>query len=228
MYTVEQFRSLIRDTLLLDSTDLPNGILDEWIRDGATRAQTRRQQWPFFEKNWSFTTQANKSIYTLAEAKGVSTYDIAEIRQVRGPSWELRWQDITTRDRLRSKDSNSAGSPKYWSQWSNGDLILDPTPVAAETFDIRGYQLPKDWVAANETSDMPKEFDTVILNWAIGRAYAQQDEPQMAVYYADLSDLRLRELTKYFDDPSPAHNVTMGGDYKRSMTPLMDPRFSWE
>ena len=230
-YTLEKFRELIRLTLDLDDTDLPNSLVDEWIRDGATRAQTRRQEWAFFQYDWTFTGSTGVSNYTFTSIADGSGETIAEIRQVRGPSWDLRWQDIATRDRYRSRDSSNNGSPNYWSVWNNGELVLDPAPNSnTDTFVIRGYKEPKDWVAGGESSvsDMPKEFDSPILNWALGRAYAQQDEPQMAVYYADLADLRLRELVKFYDDPSPAITVTMGGDYKRNMYPLMDPRFAWE
>ena len=232
-YNLAKFRELIRLTLDLDATDLPNTLVDEWVRDGATRAQTRRQEWPFFQYDWTFTGETNKSNYTFAEIESEdgSGNEIAEIRQVRGPSWDLRWQDIATRDRYRSRDSSSTGSPSYWSVWNNGELVLDPVPDnSTDTFVIRGYKKPKDWVADGDSgvSDMPKDFDSPILNWALGRAYAQQDEPQMALYYADLADLRLRELVRFYDDPSPTISVTMGGNYNRNMYPLMDPRFAWE
>lgn len=230
-YNLAKFRELIRLTLDLDATDLPNTLVDEWVRDGATRAQTRRQEWPFFQYDWTFTGVSGQSNYTFASIASGSGETIAEIRQVRGPSWDLRWQDIATRDRYRSRDSSNNGSPNYWSVWNNGELVLDPAPDnSTDTFVIRGYKEPKDWVADGDsaTSDMPKDFDSPILNWALGRAYAQQDEPQMAVYYADLADLRLRELVRFYDDPSPTITVTMGGDYKRSASSLMDPRFSWE
>lgn len=232
-YQVSQYREIIRLTLDLDATDLPNTLVDEWVRDGAVRAQTRRQEWPFFQHDWTFTAVNGQANYTLASIKGPSptAKDIAEIRQIRGPSWELKWQDIATRDQYRSRDTETIGSPTYWSQWNNGDVILDPVPNnSIDTFVVRGYIKPKDWVSegASGVSDMPQEFDTPILNWALGRAYAQQDEPSTALYYADMADLRLAELVKFYDDPSPTHEVTMGGDYKRNMYPLMDPRFAWE
>jgi hypothetical protein len=232
-YNLAKFRELIRLTLDLDATDLPNTLVDEWVRDGATRAQTRRQEWPFFQYDWTFTGSKGVSNYTFTFIEDGGAEKIAEIRQVRGPSWDLRWQDIATRDRYRSRDSDTSGSPSYWSVWNNGELVLDPAPDnSTDTFVIRGYKKPKDWVAAvdpgDQVSDMPAEFDSPILNWALGRAYAQQDEPQTALYYADLADLRLRELVKFYDDPSPAISVTMGGDYNRNMYPLMDPRFAWE
>lgn len=230
-YQLSQFRELIRLTLDLDATDLPNTLVDEWIRDGATRAQTRRQQWPFFQHDWTFTGTANQSNYSLTFIQGTDPEAIAEIRQVRGPSWDLRWQDISTRDHYRSQDSDRQGQPTYWSQWNNGDLVLDPVPAEdGDTFVVRGFQKPKDWVADGDSgvSDMPAEFDTPILNWALGRAFAQQDEPSTALYYADMADLRLQELVRYYDDPSPAVNVTMGGDYNRVQHALMDPRFAWE
>lgn len=232
-YNLASFRELIRATLDLDATDLPDILVDDWIRDGATRAQTRRQQWPFYEKDWTFNSVDDQGTYTLADiqADSGSTDAIAEIRQIRGPDWDLRWQDITTHDKTNPRGSVSSGTPRFWSQWNNSDVILDPVPNnSTDTFVVRGYAKRADWVSdgAAAVSDMPVEFDNTILNWAIGKAHAQQGDPASALHYADMADLRLRELVRYYDDPSPSHEVTFGGDYNRQVGGLSDPRFAWE
>ena len=145
-YNLAKFRELIRLTLDLDAADLPDTLVDEWIRDGSTRAQTRRQQWPFYEQDWTFTVTSGQSTYTLAAVKGSSDYDVGEIRQVRGPSRELRWQDITTRDTIRQRDMSTQGTPYHWSQWHNGDLILDPA-FSKYSFIEDQYSRFKDFVS---------------------------------------------------------------------------------
>lgn len=229
-YTLQEFRDLVRATLDLDETDLTDLLVDEWVRDGATRAQSKRQEWPFFSDTWTFNAVAADDTYTLQEITTATGngFDIAEIRQVRGQSWDLQWQDIHDKDLHSTQSSPRTGTPTHWSQWENGDLVLWPQPTATETHQIRGFREPKDWVrdgAAGE-SDMPMAFDSPILNWAIGRAYAQQDEPATALYYADMADLRLDELVARYDDPSPALNVTMGGERPKGL--MTDPRIPWE
>lgn len=229
-YTLQQFRDLVRLTMDLDADDLADLLVDEWVRDGAVRAQSKRQRWPFFEKTWTFSTVEGQSTYTVdaITADSGEAESIAEIRQVRGPRWDLKWVDISSIDQMSPQNSVRTGSPTHYARWGNGDLVLSPEPTVIETFQIRGFQEPTDWVAggAGNTSDMPDTFDSPILNWAIGRAYAQQDEPQTALYYADMSDLRLDELVKRYNDTPPAIDVTMGGE--RRMSPLTDPRFPWE
>lgn len=215
MYTLSEMRNIIRLTLDLDETDLPDSLVDEWVRDGADRCQSHRQTWPFYEDTFTFSTVADQATYTLAAIAAADGEGdtIAEIRQLSGQNDDLKWQDVSDRDRLVPLSSSSTGTPTHWSQWANGDVVLYPTPATVIEHQVRAYKEPSDWVAdgAAATSDMPKPFDSAIINWAIGRAYAQQDDPASAVYYADLSNLRLEELTRRYNDPSPAVDVIMNG-----------------
>jgi hypothetical protein len=205
-------------------------LVDEWIRDGATKAQTARQRWPFFLVEWAFNTAASTASYTFTTIEaGESPDTIAEITRIRGPNWPLRYQPMRVRDDVnQTVGSETTGPSKYWSVWPDGTVVLDPIPTGIETMTVFGYREPRDWVSDGvaATSDMPKDFDSVILNWATGRAYAQQDEPQTSLYYLDLANLRLQEMALWYDDPMPLDNVVLNGGWRRSG--LRDPRFVWE
>lgn len=229
MYTLQQFRDLVRETLDLDDRDLSDALVDSWLREGLERAQGARE-WSFYETSWSFSTVADDENYTFAAVAAAhpSGYEIEEIRSVRGQRWPLRPMPLEEMDRRSPQSAERSGTPTHWTTFST-NLFVYPTPSAAENHQVRGIRKPADFVTAGdpaESHDMPQEFDSVILNWAIGRAYAHQDEPQSAVYYADLSQIRLDELITRFDEaPIPSDFVMNGGV---STPEFSDPRAPWE
>ena len=227
-YTLQDYRDLIRTTMDLGAADIPDSLVDEWVRDAATKCQTARQRWPFYESQWSFNTVASTATYAFGVIQSADNH-IAEVVRLKGPTRDLEFQPIRVRDAMnQTVGSETVGSPRYWSLWPDSTIVLDPVPDAVEAIQVHGYTEPSDWVSdgASAVSDMPDMFDTVILNWATGRAYAQQDEPQTSVYYLDLAQLRLEELKLWFDDPMPLNDTILNGGWRRMS--LGDPRISWE
>jgi hypothetical protein len=228
-YTLQDYRDLIRNTLDLGAADIPDSLVDEWVRDAATKCQTARQQWPFYESKWTFNTVASTASYAYGVIQSADNH-IGEIVRVKGPNWDLEYQPMRVRDAMNpTVGSETSGPPQYWSVWPDSTLVLDPVPTGVESIAVYGFTEPEDWVSdgAAAVSDIPDLFDTVILNWATGRAYAQQDEPQTSVFYLDLAQLRLEELKIYFDDPRPLDNVILNGGWRRGGW-VRDPRISWE
>lgn len=229
-YTLQQFRDLVRATLDLGVADLTDSLVDSWIREGLERAQGRRE-WPFYETSWSFTTAVDDENYTFAAVAAAhpSGYEVEEIRSIRAQKWPLKPMPLEEMDRRSPLSSAREGTPTHWTTFST-NVFLYPRPTAVETLQARGIRKPADFVTAGDpagTHDLPKEFDSVILNWAIGRAYAHQDEPQSAVYYADLSEVTLSDLEKRYDDAPIPDGTLMGGGI-RNADWLGTPRFPFE
>jgi len=229
MYTLQQFRSLVRETLDLDERDLSDLLVDSWIREGMERAQGARE-WDFYEARFNFDTVADQATYTYAEIEAANAdgYEVEEIHSISARDWPLKSMAMRDIDRRSTLESPRVGTPTHWGEW--GQVVtLFPRPTASETFWARGLRKPTDFVTAADPAgshDMPKEFDAVISNWAIGRAYAHQDEPQSAVYYADLSQLRLDELAKRFDEAPLPEDIVMNGGVGAAV--LGVPRLPWE
>lgn len=231
MYTLTDFRQLVRTHLDLDDEDLPDLLVDEFIRDASQRAQYHRH-WPFYSTVWTFETAIGEASYPLANFTHATNaeYVCDEIVKVRGDNRELQRQEAYRAELYNPLDSVSTGDPMYWSMWGLDVIDLDPVPTRVETITVRGYRKPVDWVSigAAATSDLPEPFDRAILEWALGRAYAHQDEPDTSVYFLDMSDGRLTELRKRFDDVGPAEDIVFNGGGPRAQYALSDGRTWWE
>jgi len=221
-YTLQQFRDLVRLHIDLDIQDLPDSLVDEFVRDAVQKLQFHRSRWPFYATSWTFDTVAGTADYTLATIAGAGDA-VAEIAKVRGPSRELVPQSVRAAESMAPLGITNSGTPKYWSQWGT-TVTLDPVPSQIETLTVRGWAQPSDWTAngSGAQPDTPEPFDRVIMNWALGRAYSQQDQPQSALYYLDLGDLRLKELTKQYDDlPAESEVVLNGGERTAASSDLV-------
>jgi hypothetical protein len=220
---LQDFRDRIRETLDLQVADLPDGLVDEYVRDGSQFAQYARVDWPFYRMYWSFDTIAGDADYSYVElsAGDGQGFVIAQIEQIRGDGRRLRPQSADQYEKNNPIGNVATGEPEFYTMW--GDRItFDPSPTAVETLEIRGIRKPIDWVTVQPGTgtDMPEEFDTVVLQWALGRAYAQQDEPETSVFYFDLASNRLDSLIKWEDRLLSQDHIVMGGGTRNTREPF--------
>jgi hypothetical protein len=100
----------------------------------------------------------------------------------------------------------TSGSPWNWSYW-NDTVRLYPTPDAVQTIYVRGLRDAAAFgtgVSDSTEPDLPDPFHAILVTYAIGKAYLQQEDPVMANQYqsqfiADLDNVARR----YADVPAP-------------------------
>ena len=115
--TVSDYRSDIRTQLDLDETDLPDAMLDTYIRAGARYAQRWNQGlWPFYETSWTYAWPASTATATYATIQGASTEEIYKVRYVRSDDVNV-FQYLSEADFHRRIDRDNANSstPRIWS-----------------------------------------------------------------------------------------------------------------
>lgn len=213
MTTLAEFRTYVRTHLDLDATDLPDVLVDEFIREGARFIQYNRARWPFYEGVWRVTTQAGIPSYyvtllqddPLVFGQPANNYVLAEIREIR------RGSDGTIIPFLGQgtpRQPVTPGTPEGFYLWST-TLTFDPAPSQVEEYVILGYREPRDWVASGPTAepDTPPAFDGVIRMWALGKAYAHQEESNTSVFFLDSAQYELDRLTAKLDDLPPGRLV---------------------
>lgn len=202
--TLADFRTDIRTHLDLDDSDLPDVLVDEFIRDGAVLVQYHKTQWPWHAAEWSLAVTAGTQEYAITAATNTDSYVLDQIRLVRdadGNRLRLLEHDV-------SSGADGTGTPSGYRIFG-GMLSLDRNPSADMTLKILGYREPTDWVAdgATATPDTPTVFEGVIRKWAIGLAYAHQEEGATASYWMDSAQFELDRLTKRFNDLPPEQLV---------------------
>lgn len=176
-HTLQNIRDFVRGHLDIEEDDLSNAVLDHFIREGSKRVERAEKRWPFYEKEWSFNTVAGTSDYTLTSIAN----DISEVGALISPRQPLDWIGRDEADRWFPLQSATTGYPVAFSQWAE-ELRLYPTPDAVYTIIVRGYRKPTEWVdaGAGATPDMHEDLRNCVAQWALARAYAQQDDPEMA------------------------------------------------
>lgn len=233
--TVADYRSIIRSVIDLEIADLPDALIDHFLRESARRAQRWNQgQWPFYKHEWTVTWPDATAVQTLTELNGLhgDTEQIGLVYAVR--SDDYRWFKYLSHSdfaRRIERDDTTSGTARAWVPLGRHSIRLWPTPSPALNVTLFGWQEGSEWVSggAGSTSDMPEDFDDAIFNWAMGRIYATQDEPQTSLYYMNTSDMILSELEDKYD-ASPPTDLVMNGEpaqYWFPETPGRAP-YDWE
>jgi hypothetical protein len=193
-YTLGEFRNLVRAQLDADSDDLPDTLIDVWVREGWRFCVNRKRRWAFYASQWSFTIGPEGDARVPLESLGTPENSPLEIEAVLAEAKPLRWVGPTQGiDRF----GEQRGEPAHWTQLLNGLVVL-PLPNRERTFLALGYRKPVDWVAdgGSATSDLPPDFDDVILNWSVGRAFQRQEDGDLGVMHLDQAEVLLRTLER--------------------------------
>jgi len=192
-YTLQDFRDLTRIQLDTDTDDLPDRLIDSWVREGWRFCVNHNRRWPFLRGEWSVTTDPNVGVYPVDALVG--SYVVGELDAVVAATGRpLVWVGFD--EAQRAFGGSDSGEPTHWTVFAAG-LRLFPTPDAVQTLGVYGWLEPADWVAGGlggATSGLPDGFDDVILEWCIGRAFQRQEEGSLGVMHLDQADVMLRKL----------------------------------
>lgn len=176
--TLQQIRDYVRDHMDLEEDDLPNHVLDTFIREGSRRIERADAHWPFYQAITTFTLSPEQGRIKLAEVAD----DLDKLVLLkRGDDQLLRY--VGVRELMQLRETRRS-RPTYWTQWGD-TLIFWPTPDTEAEIQLLYYRRPHDWVAdgAGGVPDMPEELHEAIASWALAHAYAQQEDPEMAALY---------------------------------------------
>ncbi len=179
---LQGLRDAVRLQLDLDDEDLPNGLLDLYIREGFERSMQREQQWPFYAAEWAITTEdGTENRFTLpAEVSGLVAISDAEGRPLVHLGHSLASESFGSTDN---------GSAVYFSIWGRQAYVW-PRPTETVTYGLRGWRLPVDWVSLGATADVDADtrLHLPIIHYACSRSYAQQEDEILERTYLDSWD----------------------------------------
>lgn len=220
--TLQQIRDQVRDTVELDETDIPNSVLDLFIREGFDRIVHDQRRWSFYEDDFSFTTTPGQGSYPLASID--ATLDTVE--GVEHPSWmclPISHQLVQG----QYAGSQVTGTPTNFSMW-NDKLFLWPTPANPIVVSVRGYRKPTDWIAqgSGASPDCPEEFHPLIVVWALHRTYMQQDDMQMGQTLRSMFGEQLKVLSDDYTRPLVAEPSIVGATHGTAFS-MLPPRLRY-
>jgi hypothetical protein len=177
--------TFVRDTLEVDSTDLPDSIMKVWLRDAFDRTLALEQRWRFYEVEPTFNTISNQQAYTVASINA-TLKDVRALTETTNEGQTLMYVSHDEAERMWGQAVMPAGVPYYWSFW-NASVYLWPKPSGVRTYRARGYRLPTyTWytdVEGDVEIDCPAELHVPLAYYVASKGYLKQEDPELAQTY---------------------------------------------
>lgn len=223
--SLQAIRDYVRTHIDLDIEDLPDALLDVFVREGSKRVEKANPRWPFYEATWTFPTVAAQRDYPLST---VST-EINSIASVSADDRQLLWVGRDVYQELNPLNSTSSGKPKWYTWWAD-TLSLYPTPDAAYSLTMRGYRKPLDWVAdgAGGIPDLPDELHNTVATWALSKSYNQQEDPELGGIYEGQFWRELDEFQKRIVQTPHPQPLVLNAQSSFAFAAPFPPRFDWQ
>lgn len=226
---LEELRNDVRTYLDVDAEDLPDQLIARFAREAHRRIMSAVDHWSFLEYDWSFSTSASTDEYDLTALSSTAGELVDEIHTLRRSTGSPLPQIGPTEARRRFPNDSNSGTPYYWRR-ANDKIVLFPTPTTTETIYVEGWRKPFEWVDGENgyVSDFPDQFDDVIFNYVLGKAYMQQEDPDQGLTSLDLADEILRRLVKRENDMQ-GEPIVIGSRRRAGGTGLPSShRYDWE
>lgn len=172
---LDEMRVFVRTQLDVDSSDLPDALLNVYIQEGYERVIAVEQRWPFFETMWTFTIPAG-GVGMLP----IDTRVIEELTDSTGRMLsraDVRWV-------LGEFGVGATGTPSYWTT-INRTIQLYPAPTVEVDLIAHGFRMASDWISIGAASEVDADtrLHIPIAWYACSLGYAQQEDEVLEQTY---------------------------------------------
>lgn len=180
--TASTIRGFVREITDLDVADLPDSLLNMYIRDGYNRILDLEKRWKFLEETFTFPTVANQRAYTVANFTADPIREVVSIVDNTGIGSRLDMigYDMAEESYIGSYDV--AGNPLFYAVW-DGQIHLYPKPSNVRTLICRGYREPADWITSGGDVDAAKNLHLPLVYYACSRIYQRLEDTGMSAEY---------------------------------------------
>ena len=207
--TVQDIYDFVWTHLDVDDSDLPESLLDHWMKDAHIRIISFFDESPtWLQEEYTFSTAVDVQGYDLDD---IGTIPLHVVDEIRSPNFSLTPRSHRQVREQYRVDAPS-GRPQEFSQWGR-TIYLWPKPSSIEVFYILGIRNPDySWVGeVAEEPDLPEEFHQLIAQWTLSRAYAQQDDPEMANFFREEFARELKNVASRWMSNLTALPLIMNG-----------------
>lgn len=204
-------RDTVRDITDLDTEDLPDSLLNLYLRDGYYRILDIEKRWNFLEKSFTFNTVAEQRAYPVANFTADPMAQIVSIVDNTGVGLRL---DMVSHDEAETTyvgSYDTSGDPLFYSIWE-GNIHLFPKPNNVRALTVRGYREPTDWINSEGNVDASSNLHFSLVYYACSRVYQRLEDVAMADAYKRSFDEGVTLAIKSIMTPnSHAHLVLSAG-----------------
>jgi len=180
--TAAALRDTVRDITDLDNTDLPDNLLNLYLRDGYYRILDAGDRWPFLEKSFTFNTVQDQRAYVIANFTADPIAEVVSIVDPTGVGYRLDIISYDEGERMYVGTLDTSGDPLFYAVWE-GKIHLFPKPNDARTLTVRAYREPVDWITTEGNVDASPNLHFPLAYYACSRVYQRLEDTVMADAY---------------------------------------------
>jgi hypothetical protein len=213
--TASQLRNTVRQIVDLDTDDLPDGLLDLYVRDGYYRILDVHNRWPWLETSFSFNTVPNTRSYNISGLTVDPLSQVISIVDNTGVGERLTMIGYDEAEGTYVGAYDIAGEPLFYAVWDD-QIHLYPKPNNQRTMVCRGYRQPFDWITSDGNVDAHPSLHFPLVYYAVSRVYQQLEDATMSSVYKQSFDEGVALATSNVTKPTShnpmimAHGATRG------------------
>ena len=175
-------RDVVREITDLDNTDLPDALLNLYLRDGYYRILDSGSRWPFLEKSFTFNTVQDQRPYVIENFTADPIAEVVSIVDPTGSGTRLDMIGYDEGERTYMGSYDVAGDPLFYAVWE-GAIHLFPKPNNVRTLTVRAYREPVDWITSDGFVDASANLHFPLAYYACSRVYQRLEDTVMSDAY---------------------------------------------
>ena len=222
--TLQQIRDHIRTYTDTDSTDLTDGLVDQFIQAAFDEIAYAERLWAFFNQDGTFSTVVGDQQYSLVDDLG-GLNELVSLQLDTAPLRPIGHQYAS-----EQFVNTASGRPTHFSVFERS-VFLWPSPSSVLTVSYQGFRQPNDWVAdgSGATPDLPSEYHTIVQQGALIRALDWLDEQEQAAANRAQYDRALQAVSARHRGMTVGGPIILNGGSPPS-SPIMPGRlvYDWE
>tara|TARA_R110002126_G_scaffold143371_2_gene289567 strand:- start:483 stop:1178 length:696 start_codon:yes stop_codon:yes gene_type:complete len=175
-------RTMVRDISDLDTTDVPNSIIDNAVKEAFQRIVALERRYPKYQESYTFNTVANQRPYTISTIGDIR--EIISLVDTSSAGARLTMIPYDNAEEIWLGNTDTASRPYFYAMW-DGALHLYPKPDAVYSITVRAYRNPVyTWLTnTSQAIDLDEWFHILLAYFALARVYQRQEDPELSAMY---------------------------------------------
>ena len=175
-------RLMVRNISDLDTTDVPNSIIDDAVKEAFQRIVALERRYPRYQETYTFNTVANQRAYTISTIGDIR--EIISLVDTSASGSRLTMIPYDNAEDIWLGNTDVASRPYFYALW-DAALHLYAKPDAVYTISVRAYRNPVyTWLSnTSQAIDLDEWFHVLLAYYALGRVYQRQEDPELSAMY---------------------------------------------
>ena len=175
-------RLMVRNISDLDTTDLPNSVLDDFVKEAFQRIIVLERRWPKYQETYTFNTVVNQRPYTIATIGDIR--EVISLVDTTTSGSRLTMIPYDNAEEIWLGNTDVASRPYFYALW-DGQLHLYAKPDAVYPITVRAYRNPVyTWLTSiTQAIDCDEWFHILLVYFVLSRVYQRQEDPELSQMY---------------------------------------------